>query len=688
MGDMDCDKCGSWLHHPWKCKRYEMYSLNVCKVCGKGLHHVEKECMGNFRDKWESYKVKKCEKLGISIRCLEIYSGNADSVSKYESGYVGTCRKDFDRKLSDKRCEKCGDRHFPWNCQKYLYSVQDPCTNCNKNLFHKSSVCEETVIIKYDRKRKRYEGYHSPDRCKPVFSSTHIRSTACQTNSTDTSSTDTRYNTSSTPDLTSSTSDLMSSTNNSSTLGNKGYLNQSSVIQSKFRSLKDDVQLMAIYGDEDLKHFLKEPVSRDFYVQNETFKCDKNLLKVDVHESYTLNKIVNEIVHPFTESERDIFIGNSIVQLKEQDKKEAKGMNLRRIISSTQLYVKTCLQYKSQLSERDTFENIVCKLDVKYEGNLINLALVNRLNISLEPYDHSVHSFRGEHNHNIKGTVSLELYFKTNKDKLIQICLKFYAMELESDVEAIFGSNFLLNNKEIISLNPDCLTWEIVAAKCSSDGDCATLKRDTVQNFSFHFKGDLSHETLPGNDVFFREYQELAQLDANKKYSIYDGDYSFCPENYRDSLTRLLKDFEDRFMTSDLDFEVINHYEAELDTLHDKKLCEKAKRIPEKRFEQAHAAVKQFESVGILSTSDSKWRSNIVLIPRDEEKSSRFRVGLDFKELNNILVCPEDVKFAPLDEMLGKLKGKVVVRLDLSAIQSMIPIKPEDRYKTSFWLNK
>ncbi len=60
-------------------------------------------------------------------------------------------------------------------------------------------------------------------------------------------------------------------------------------------------------------------------------------MNVDVHESYTLNKIVNEIVHPPTDSERDIFIGNSIVQLKEQDKKEAKGMNLRRIISSTQL---------------------------------------------------------------------------------------------------------------------------------------------------------------------------------------------------------------------------------------------------------------------------------------------------------------------------------------------------------------
>jgi hypothetical protein len=111
--------------------------------------------------------------------------------------------------------------------------------------------------------------------------------------------------------------------------------------------------------------------------------------------------------------------------------------------------------------EKDAFEYIVCKMGAKYEGNLINLALVNRLNISLEPYEHSVHSFIREHNHDIKGTVSLELYFKTNKDKLIHACLKFYAMELESDVEAIFGLNFLLNNKGIVSLNTDFLTWKI-----------------------------------------------------------------------------------------------------------------------------------------------------------------------------------------------------------------------------------
>ncbi len=47
-----------------------------------------------------------------------------------------------------------------------------------------------------------------------------------------------------------------------------------------------------------------------------------------------------------------MFIENSIVQLKEQDKKEAKGINLRRIIGNTQLYVKACLKYKSQLGAR------------------------------------------------------------------------------------------------------------------------------------------------------------------------------------------------------------------------------------------------------------------------------------------------------------------------------------------------
>jgi hypothetical protein len=37
-----------------------------------------------------------------------------------------------------------------------------------------------------------------------------------------------------------------------------------------------------------------------------------------------------------------------------------------------------CIKYNSQSSGKHALENIVSKLDANYEGNLINLALVNR----------------------------------------------------------------------------------------------------------------------------------------------------------------------------------------------------------------------------------------------------------------------------------------------------------------------
>jgi hypothetical protein len=73
---------------------------------------VEEECMGNFRDRNESYD-GTCERLGITNKELEEFKGER-------------CRIDYDRKSSDKRCEKCGDRHFPWCCEKYRYSAHVP----------------------------------------------------------------------------------------------------------------------------------------------------------------------------------------------------------------------------------------------------------------------------------------------------------------------------------------------------------------------------------------------------------------------------------------------------------------------------------------------------------------------------------------------------------------------------------
>jgi hypothetical protein len=51
----ECDKCGSWQHHPWSCNKYNKYAPNECTICNKGLHHWEVDCMGNFRDPETSY---------------------------------------------------------------------------------------------------------------------------------------------------------------------------------------------------------------------------------------------------------------------------------------------------------------------------------------------------------------------------------------------------------------------------------------------------------------------------------------------------------------------------------------------------------------------------------------------------------------------------------------------------------
>ena len=64
-----------------------------------------------------------------------------------------------------------------------------------------------------------------------------------------------------------------------------------------------------------------------------------------------------------------------------------------------------------------------------------------------------------------------------------------------------------------------------------------------------------------------------------------------------------------------------------------------------------------------------------------------YRICLDFRELNKILVFPKQVQFTTLDKFLNTLKNKVVVSLDISSSFFIILIREEDKHKTSFWVN-
>ena len=70
-----------------------------------------------------------------------------------------------------------------------------------------------------------------------------------------------------------------------------------------------------------------------------------------------------------------------------------------------------------------------------------------------------------------------------------------------------------------------------------------------------------------------------------------------------------------------------------------------------------------------------------------QNKAELYRLCLDFRDLNKILVFPKQSQFTTLDDFLYTLEGKVVVSLDISSSFFIIPIDEKDRYKTAFWLN-
>ncbi len=226
---------------------------------------------------------------------------------------------------------------------------------------------------------------------------------------------------------------------------------------------------------------------------------------------------------------------------------------------------------------------------------------------------------------------------------------------------------------------------------------------ETVQVNSHSVRTEYIDETLPESTEMFEDSQELKEEVLAKKITLADGDYTHCPPEQLGKLMGLLNDFKDRFSESKLDLEITDMYTAELEMLPGKIVNQKCWRLPNDRFEFAKKAIKQLMQMGVVSESDSEWRSNVVMVPKPQsgelrensksdmlDKSKKvelYRICLDFRELNNSLVFPKQVQFVNLETLLHKLKNKVCVSMDISSAFFIIPIKEEDRYKTTFWIN-
>jgi hypothetical protein len=146
---------------------------------------------------------------------------------------------------------------------------------------------------------------------------------------------------------------------------------------------------------------------------------------------------------------------------------------------------------------------------------------------------------------------------------------------------------------------------------------------------SHSIKEENNEETLPESSLFFEDSQELKEEILKKKITLADGDCSECPPEHKPKLMALLEDFKDRFSESKLDLEITDMYTADLETTPGRIVNQKCRRLPTDRFEFAQKAIKQLQDMGVVSESDSEWRSNVVMVPKPQTRELRANSKLD-----------------------------------------------------------
>ena len=226
-----------------------------------------------------------------------------------------------------------------------------------------------------------------------------------------------------------------------------------------------------------------------------------------------------------------------------------------------------------------------------------------------------------------------------------------------------------------------------------------------IMTMSHSVKNCYDNEKLPDSAQFFDDHHEIKFEALEKRFDIKDADLSECPKDWKKNVKSLLNDFKDRFSEFKLDVEVTDLYCADLETVPGKKVIQRCRRLANHKFQFAMQAIKQLEKAGVIRESDSEWRSNVVMVPKPTEgggirsstkadlmtghqnKAELYRLCLDFRELNDVLMFPKQTQFTTLDQFLYKLKNKYVVSLDISSSFFMIPIREEDKHKTAFWVN-
>jgi dUTPase len=454
--------------------------------------------------------------------------------------------------------------------------------------------------------------------------------------------------------------------------------------------------------------------------------------------------LVQNVIHPPENSAMDSYISVSIDYLKNQQRQKTQKVAINSTnIESTLFFV--------DITIPPSTEKIKCLVDTGASHTILHYSFAKRYNLKFEPLQINLKTATGVSESAVKGILHTNLTFYPEKTPPASFCAQIILSTQLNDLDMILGADFLFNPEKVknisgthitawhnhqqimIPIEPDqpairsqLYTTNIAKATAECEkprhttpitktamisdlSSCLRIIHDsllpTVDVNSHSIRADLENETLPPAEELFDEYQELDFALLDKTYSINDGDFSQCPPEYLKPLKNLLNKYDDRFSKTKLDLETTTIYEASLPTEPNLIVDEKCRKLPDHKYRFAMKAINKLQASGVIRPSDSPWRSNVVLVPKPTGKedlrentkaemlsgkhntSELYRLCLDFRNLNKVLIFPQKTQFTTLDQFLHTLKGKVCVSLDISSAFFIIPIKEEDRYKTAFWVN-
>ncbi len=160
-----------------------------------------------------------------------------------------------------------------------------------------------------------------------------------------------------------------------------------------------------------------------------------------------------------------------------------------------------------------------------------------------------------------------------------------------------------------------------------------------------------------------------------------DLDNADCTKEQREQLAKLLKKYEDLFVTEDEDLGFTDKVKHRTLTTDDKPVNQPFHRIPFSQYQEVRNHIKKLLDKGIIRESSSPYASPSVVV---RKKDSSLRLCVDYRELNAKTI--KDAYPLPrIEESWEALKGaKFFSTLDLFSSYHQVAMDPQDVHKTAF----